>query len=397
MTLRSIQYILNDVHLISGINTTALFSNEHVLNAVFDENQHALKVTFVNGDPVYYVDALPTANSGLAGRIYYLTVDNKHYKVADGFSAWIEIGGGGVAQDTYVITQPMFSDAGGLDADYTSGSWKYDGTTYSIAGGTETLLDDKTNWYIYLEGDNSLHHGSYIPDGRIGLAKYTTSSGDIDELVNLGTAAIQSHVDNLSNKVGEDDATAKTPTTPTYSSVVFISNGDTHNEAIAKLDAASSSIANYSSGINSQLSSEIDSAIAYASGINSQLSSGIDTLEAYASGINADLTNEINSTKSFASGILNINKLITEAHKITSADYTSGFFSLSYTPINPISVSAYPVGGPMQINKTIVGATGSLPDFEMDTNKMYFRNVVGHSGLVCDWIADDVIIVSYYS
>lgn len=372
--MRSIQYILNDVHLVSGINTTSLLSNEHVLNAVFDDATNALKVTFVGGDPVYYVDSLPSASSGLAGRIYYLTTDNKHYKVADGYITWTEIGGGGSVQDTYVITQPIFSDAGGLDADYTAGSWKYDSTSYSISPGTETLLDDKTNWYIYLEGDTSLHHGSYIPDGRIGLVRYTTSGGNIDELVNLGTAAIQSNVDNLSNKVGEDDGTEKTPTTPTYASNVYIANGDTHNVAIGKLDSSLSIVSTYASGIDEHL----NTTILYASGIDSKLSS------------------EIDSVVSYASGILNINKFITESHLITSADYTSGFFEISDTPINPISVSAYPVGGPMQINKTIVGLTGAVPDFEMDANKVYFRNVDGHSGLVCDWTTDDVIIVSYY-
>jgi hypothetical protein len=375
MTFYSNQYILNTVHLISGLNTTTLLSNEHVLNAVFDDATNALKVTFVNGDPVYYTDSLPSASSGLAGRIYYLISDNKHYKVADGYASWTEIGGGGSVQDTYVITQPIFTDAGGLDADYTAGSWKYDGTSYSISPSTETLLDDKTNWYIYLEGDTSLHHGSYIPDGRIGLVRYTTSSGNIDELVNLGTAAIQANVDNLSNKVGEDDGTQKTASTPTYASNIYITNGDTHNIAIGKLDASLSVVSTFASGIDNLL----DTTISYASGINSQLLNEIDTLTSYAS------------------GIYNTNRTISEAHKISGGDYASGYFSLNNTPINPISVSAFPDGGPMQINKSIVGATGSTPDFEMDTNKIYFKNVDGHSGLTGDWTENDVIIVTYFA
>ena len=53
--------------------------------------------------------------------------------------------------ETYIITQPMFTISGGLNADYTAGEWKYNGGLYSIESGTTELLDDKTNWHIYLE------------------------------------------------------------------------------------------------------------------------------------------------------------------------------------------------------------------------------------------------------
>lgn len=148
----------------------------------------------------------------------------------------VHITGGGVVQDTYMITQPILSIDSGLDAFHTAGSWKYDSTNYSIAEGTYTLLDEKTDWYVYVQGDNLLHTAATVPAGTIGIAKYTTTGGSITSLENLGALAIQAHVDNLAAKVGEDDATPKTPTTPEYSNNNFVVDGDTHNEAISRLD-----------------------------------------------------------------------------------------------------------------------------------------------------------------
>lgn len=148
----------------------------------------------------------------------------------------IHITGGSVVQDTYMITQPILSIDSGLDAFHTAGSWKFDSNDYSIAEGTYTLLDDKTDWYIYVQGDNLLHQAATVPSGTIGIAKYTTTGGAITQLTNLGALAIQAHVDNLADKVGEDDATAKTATTPDYASNNFIDDGDNHNIALGKLD-----------------------------------------------------------------------------------------------------------------------------------------------------------------
>lgn len=150
-------------------------------------------------------------------------------------------GGGGLDYDiktTYIITQPIFTEDSGLNVDYTAGSWKYLGTIYSVSASSLALTDDKTDWYIYVQGDNSLHQAASVPDGTIGIAKFSTSGGSITSLVNLGTISVEFHADNLADKVGEDKATAKTASTPSYSSNNYITDGDTHNTALGKLDTS---------------------------------------------------------------------------------------------------------------------------------------------------------------
>jgi hypothetical protein len=53
-----------------------------------------------------------------------------------------------------------------------------------------------------------------------------------------------------------------------------------------------------------------------------------------------------------------------EMHKVTSAEVTAGYFTLSESPSNAQSVRVTIVEGPMQVSKQSVGSTGVTPDFD---------------------------------
>ena len=85
-----------------------------------------------------------------------------------------------------------------------------------------------------------------------------------------------------------------------------------------------------------------------------------------------------------------------EMHLITSSEVTAGYFSLSESPVNAQSVRGTVVGGPMQVNKQTVGATGVTPDFDiLNTNECHINNNGSASGLSGDLEADDVLILEY--
>lgn len=85
-------------------------------------------------------------------------------------------------------------------------------------------------------------------------------------------------------------------------------------------------------------------------------------------------------------------------HKVTSGEVTQGYFTLSEAPAVAGVVTAYAVGGGVQVNKAVVASTGQVPDFEMDstnTTRLYFMNEDSHTGLSASWLEDDVIQVEY--
>jgi hypothetical protein len=87
-----------------------------------------------------------------------------------------------------------------------------------------------------------------------------------------------------------------------------------------------------------------------------------------------------------------------EMHLITAGETTAGYFTLTTTPIATTSVRGTPVGGPEQVNKQVVGATGATPDFDvLSSDQFHFNNNGAATGLSGDMTTGDIIIVRYES
>jgi hypothetical protein len=86
-----------------------------------------------------------------------------------------------------------------------------------------------------------------------------------------------------------------------------------------------------------------------------------------------------------------------EMHLITAGEDTNGYFTLSQTPSNDQSVRVSVVGGPRQVNKAAVGATGATPDFEMVSNtQLHFNNNGAGTGLSEEMESGDTLIIEYH-
>lgn len=86
-----------------------------------------------------------------------------------------------------------------------------------------------------------------------------------------------------------------------------------------------------------------------------------------------------------------------EMHLITAGETVAGFFTLAAAPATKSAVRADVVGGPMQVNKQSVGASGATPDFDIlgaSFDQFHFKNVVA-VGLSQDLDTGDVVIVRY--
>jgi hypothetical protein len=132
----------------------------------------------------------------------FLTQDGRDFRLRDGGGRLVLCRTNSIPIETYIITQPMFTISSGLNADYTAGEWKYNGNLYSIESGTTALLDDKTDWHVYLEGDNNLHQAASAPEGSLNILKYTTGGGSITKVANLGNdsfnnATLDAYGENL--------------------------------------------------------------------------------------------------------------------------------------------------------------------------------------------------------
>ena len=88
--------------------------------------------------------------------------------------------------------------------------------------------------------------------------------------------------------------------------------------------------------------------------------------------------------------------LIQEMHKITAGETTAGYLTLSQTPTTAGEVQVTIVGGPLQVNKQVVGATGAAPDFDvLSSNQLHFNNNGAATGLSGDMTTDDILIIVY--
>ncbi len=89
-----------------------------------------------------------------------------------------------------------------------------------------------------------------------------------------------------------------------------------------------------------------------------------------------------------------------EMHKVTAGEDTAGYFTLSSgTPDEADNVRIDVVGGPRQVSKQIVGATGSTPDFDVGVDgaadRVSINNDGSATGLSGDIVTDDVLIITY--
>lgn len=86
-----------------------------------------------------------------------------------------------------------------------------------------------------------------------------------------------------------------------------------------------------------------------------------------------------------------------EMHLITAGEITAGYFTLASSPVLASNVFAWPTGGPAQVNKQAVGATGATPDFDiLSTNQFHINNNGAATGLSEDFTVGDVIIIEYH-
>lgn len=87
---------------------------------------------------------------------------------------------------------------------------------------------------------------------------------------------------------------------------------------------------------------------------------------------------------------------ICEMHLVTAGEVTAGFFTLSQTPVAASIVQVTPVGGPEQVNKQNVGATGATPDFDvLDGDDLHINNNGTATGLSEVIEANDVLMINY--
>lgn len=89
----------------------------------------------------------------------------------------------------------------------------------------------------------------------------------------------------------------------------------------------------------------------------------------------------------------NINQYM---HLITAGEVTAGYLTLPATPVNAQSVRVSVVGGPPQVNKQVVGATGVTADFDvLNSNQVHINNNGAATGLSGDLSTGDVLIIEY--
>ena len=98
----------------------------------------------------------------------------------------------------------------------------------------------------------------------------------------------------------------------------------------------------------------------------------------------------------FLAGVGGGGTLYQEAHVITSGESTTGYFTLGNSPSSAAEVTCFVNGGPPQINKQAVGATGASPDFDiLSSNQFHFNNNGAATGLTEHLGTDDIVFVLY--
>jgi len=85
-----------------------------------------------------------------------------------------------------------------------------------------------------------------------------------------------------------------------------------------------------------------------------------------------------------------------EAHVVSAGEAAAGYFSISQTPINAQSVRVFPLKGPAQMNKQIVGATGITPDFDvLNSTEIHINNNGAATGLSGHINQNDELLIVY--
>ncbi len=91
-------------------------------------------------------------------------------------------------------------------------------------------------------------------------------------------------------------------------------------------------------------------------------------------------------------------EIVQEMHTITAAEVTAGYFGLANTPVNAQAVRMTVLGGPMQVNKQVVGTSGATADFDVLNNTEIHINGNGSAtGLSGDIGEGDILILEYQS
>ena len=91
-------------------------------------------------------------------------------------------------------------------------------------------------------------------------------------------------------------------------------------------------------------------------------------------------------------------EIVQEMHTVTAAEVTAGYFALGNTPVNAQAVRMTVLGGPMQVNKQVVGTSGATADFDvLNDTELHINGNGGATGLSGDIGEGDVLILEYQS
>lgn len=112
----------------------------------------------------------------------------------------------------------------------------------------------------------------------------------------------------------------------------------------------------------------------------------VDDLAAHLAGIDA-------AVSSAGSG-----KRKVEMVEVDVTIITNGFFTIASNFEAASLVTLTPVGGPLQVNKSAIGAVAITPDFEcLNSNEVHINNNGAGAGLSDAFQVGDVLVVDYAS
>ena len=102
------------------------------------------------------------------------------------------------------------------------------------------------------------------------------------------------------------------------------------------------------------------------------------------------------SIKTYVDNTATATENVQEMHKITAGEVIAGYFDMGTTPNNEISVGCWVQGGPSQVNKLAIGATGASPDFTvLNDDEFHFNNNGAAVGLSEELTEDDIVIMIF--
>lgn len=95
-------------------------------------------------------------------------------------------------------------------------------------------------------------------------------------------------------------------------------------------------------------------------------------------------------------GNKNYSRPYQELHTVTAGEVTAGFFTLTYTPEEALSVRVTALDGVDQLNKQTIGIGAEIPDFDvLSGNQVHINNNGAATGLSGSIIANDKVVISY--